>query len=155
MDKHDLEKMLSIVKYLENSSNLLLLPPDKSSMVYSVKSSDYVFQIDFNRKGHRLTRCTFQLRKKNLKLYRLDFIGRPHTNPPGNYKYANCEISCPHIHSIKHPLGLGVALPIEEETLFICDDKLIHMINLFKYFLKEVNVANRNDFEYLFTEDLV
>lgn len=155
MNKQVLENMLASLKYFKEMDNVLIFPSDKNRKIYPVYAKEYEFQVDISRKGHKLTKCTFQLRRGNTKLYRIDLIGREHTNPPGDYKYANQSIECPHIHTIRHQLGLSVALPVEEGLIAIPDDELSYMINGFRYFMEEVNIANRHDIKCIANENLI
>ena len=86
----------------------------------NLKSNNYVFFLDLNRKGHKRPKCTFQLREKRnkeLPLVRIDIIGRPHQNPDGDFKWVKQVVKCPHLHRADFPkYGTHVAVPLLKDN---------------------------------------
>lgn len=160
MDTPNFTEMILVLKRLIYSQKNISLPPKGSKVTYEAESVKYNFLIDFSRCGYKKIRCTFQLREKSNKseiLYRFDFIGRNHPNPPGDYDLADRNIPCPHVHLSTHPMGIAVALPLEHPMvkIAITEEDFKDIRKAFLAFLEKLNVGNRLDYSYTVNEELL
>ncbi|WP_420814205.1 DUF6978 family protein [Loigolactobacillus bifermentans] len=148
MSSNQLTHLINLPKYLDYPPSYLIVPRSGNHTRYTLHSYQLQFELDINRAGHRLEKCTFQLRQQHLILVRLDLIGRTHLNPPGNYPYANQAIPCPHIHLADYRSdGIAIALPLPASIVRI-DISDANILLILIIFLQRINVVNRNYFTY-------
>lgn len=152
-----MQELLDCLKRITDESKTIKLPNLGKRDKLHLSGTNYDFYFDLNRNGHRLPKCTFQLRETNHKsdiLFRFDLIGREHPNPPGNYPYSRQIMECPHVHfSTYKNFGIKVALPLSDPLvrLNISKDDMQNLLICLKKTLHRLNVANINSFIY--TED--
>lgn len=153
MDLKIINEMILSLKRIIDQPEIIHFPLAGDYKRIELKSNNFYFWIDVNRKGRKKSRCTFQLREmqhRDKPLLRLDLVGPPHPNPPGDYDLAEQIIPCPHIH-IAHPeYGDSIAYPLDHNYAKICltEDDLSDMIILLTKFLKRCNVADIHDHTY-------
>lgn len=128
-------------------------PLNDSFSVLKLKDEDnneYIF--DINRKGVRLTRCTYQERHNvSIVLLRLDLDSKPHRNPDGE------KIEEHHIHVYTDDYGDSYAFTLDNPILnkinpnfdlnkfSICEksrDKLYMYFEAFSEFCNIKNIPN-------------
>lgn len=88
---------------------------------------------------------------------RLDLYGLPHQNPEGDFPFAGEQIPCPHIH-IAHPeYGHSMAYPLNNTyaKIYLNDEMLEDTVLMVKEFLSRCNVANINDYTYIYQSELL
>lgn len=130
------------------------MPTFRYASKLDLKSNNYNFVFDISRKGHKRPKCTFQLREKRNKekpLVRIDIIGRPHHNPKGNFKWADKDIPCPHLHRADFPhFGTHVAVPLLENNgnFQLSQDELTDLCECLKKALQFLNVRNVNKYKF-------
>lgn len=153
MDIEQINELIDALKMILAKGTNINIPPPRDGNKIELKSSKYTFTVDLNRKGHLKPKVTFQLREnqhKDFPLLRLDLIGRSHTNPPGEFPYANIRIPCPHLH-IAHPEhGTSIAYPLDSEyaKMVLNDKDMENLVLVLKGFLKRCNVSNINDYSF-------
>lgn len=161
MDNSVFTDMIESLKELVYDHQDILIPKFGVKDKYKLHASNYDFEMDLNRAGHKLEKCTFQLRdaiNKDTVLVRFDLIGRTHPNPPGNYPYADEDIVCPHVHFANYSSGgIAIALPLSDPLvkMNLSNDELLDIIKALKAFLQRINVGNRDDFHYNINEELL
>lgn len=142
----EISKMIESIKQIIEQNQYIHIPPFGQSKQLNLKSNNYVFFLDLNRKGHKRPKCTFQLREKRnkeLPLVRIDIIGRPHQNPDGDFKWANQVVKCPHLHRADFPkYGTHVAVPLLKDNgnFKLSEQDLNNLILCLKKALKFLNV---------------
>lgn len=155
MDIEQINELIHILKIIIENNKSIDIPSSGNSDKIELKSKKYNFTIDLNRQGHLKPKVTFQLREQQYKdfpLLRLDLIGRPHLNPPGDFPYANERIPCPHLH-IAHPVyGTNMAYPLDSDyaNIVLNEEEKENIVLALKEFLIRCNVGNIA--EYTFTE---
>lgn len=116
----EIRSMIKSIKEIIEKENYINFPSFRQTGRLDLKSKDYNFILDLNRKGHKRPKCTFQLRNKRNKekpIVRVDIIGKSYLNPKGSFKWAGKEISCPHLHRADFPnYGTRVAVPLLEKN---------------------------------------
>lgn len=156
MDTSEITEMIDCLKQLKNDSQEILIPAFGNKDQFELHGANYDFFMDLNRSGHRLEKCTFQLReklRKSIILVRFDLVGRSHTNPIGDYRHAGENIPCPHVHFANfEPVGIGAALPLDDPLVRIALSQKTEYIAGLKEFLTRINVGNRTDFRYTLNE---
>ena len=96
------------------------------------------FLLDIGRARINLLKVTYQTRaKQTVILARLDFGGRPHTNPAGQ------EISCPHLHIFREGFEDKWAEPLPAGHFTDPSDSRA----LFEDFLRFCNITKPPVFE--------
>lgn len=154
IDNQLIQELLDCLKKIVDSSKNIDIPKFGSKGRLSLSGTNYDFYFDLNRSGHRLPKCTFQLRERNHKgdiLFRFDLIGKEHPNPKGNYPYSGQLIECPHVHFATYKdYGIGVALPLSDPLvrLNIPESELNNLVLCLKKTLVRLNVANVESFAY-------
>lgn len=152
--------MIESLKKISEQSNYIDLPTFGDTNQLNLKSDNYNFFLDLNRKGHRRQKCTFQLREKKNKerpLVRIDIIGRPHHNPKGNFKWSDTDIPCPHLHRADFPkYGTHVAVPLLEDNgnFELSQSDLNDLCKCLKKALEFLNVENIEDYKLREQESL-
>lgn len=65
-------------------------------------------------------------------------------------------IPCPHVHIATHPLGTAYAYPLnaKEVDIQLDENDYEDIISALQSFLKRINIANRNDFQYTLNEEI-
>lgn len=160
MDLNTINELINCLKRIINKSSVITIPNSGDSDKLELESSSFYFFVDINRKGNKKPQCTFQLREQQHKdkpLLRLDIIGPPHTNPPGDYPLAGEVIKCPHLH-IAHPeYGDSIAYPLEHEfaKIYLTENELNEITTLLKKFLERCNVGNINEYTYNYQTELL
>ena len=154
IDNQLIQELLDCLKKIVDSSKNIDIPKFGSKGRLNLSGTNYDFYFDLNRSGHRLPKCTFQLRERNHKgdiLFRFDLIGKEHPNPKGNYPYSGQLIECPHVHFATYKdYGIGVALPLSDPLvrLNIPESELNNLVLCLKKTLVRLNVANVESFAY-------
>lgn len=160
MDLNQITDYISCLKMLLHESQDVPIPEMGHSNRYELKSSLFYFWVDFNRKGRKKPKCTLQLREqqhKDMPLLRLDILGPPHPNPPGDFPLANQVIPCPHIH-ISHPdYGDSIAYPLDDNyaMMFLTKEELEDLSLILIKFLGRCNVGNISDYNYEYQPELI
>lgn len=150
---NSINELISSLKRIIEGSQSINIPERGESHKIELKSNSFYFWVDMNRKGRKKPKCTFQLREKQQKdtpLLRLDILGPPHPNPPGDFPLANEIIPCPHLH-IAHPdYGDSIAYPLNHSyaKMFITNDQLKEIDILLRKFLERCNVGNIDEYSY-------
>lgn len=153
MELKMINEMIQSLKRIINESDKINIPPAGNASKIELKSNLFYFWVDVNRKGNLKQRCTLQLREKQHRdkpLLRLDLLGPPHLNPPGDYELANKRIPCPHLH-IAHPdYGDSIAYPLEHTyaKMYLAEEELADIVLVLRKFLDRCNVGNINDYSY-------
>jgi hypothetical protein len=106
LSQFDLDAFRSEVKTPISNTHIIFPPTDPKFQVELVGANSHeTFHLDVNHGGAIFEKWTFQNRvKKSIQLVRLDWIGKPHTNPlvsdpPSLFaRWNGTEIPCPHIH---------------------------------------------------------
>lgn len=161
MENLEISDMINSLKRLLHEDKIINLPTQGKSLLLDLHSSNYDFLFDINRKGHKLIKCTFQLREINHRsdpLIRFDLIGKAHPNPVGSYGHAGERIPCPHVHMANFPeYGIAVALPINDPMVRLNIPASAYNDILFclNEILARINVANRDDFRYTLNQELL
>ena len=126
----------------------------------NLKSSEFAFIVDVNRKGRKKSKFTLQLRNKANKetpLLRLDLIGPDHPNPEGDFPFSGEVIPCPHLH-IAHPeYGDSIAYPLSSKyaNMYLSEAQFDDLVFILKSFLKRCNVGNIDDIAYEYQTELI
>ncbi|WP_424475352.1 DUF6978 family protein [Oceanobacillus kimchii] len=160
MEQSLIDELIQSLKRIIDKKDLIRLPEAGFYEKLNLKSTDYSFIIDINRKGRKKPKFTLQLRNNNSKdapLIRLDLLGPPHSNPPGDFSFSGELIPCPHIHIANSEYGLKIAYPLNNKyaKMFLTENEQDDLVLVLKNFLSRCNVANVNDFEYLYQTELI
>lgn len=153
--------MIESLKRIINDESYIAIPPFRQASQLKLDSRDYSFLLDLNRKGHKRPKCTFQLRENRMKdrpLVRIDIIGSPHHNPKGNFRWADTDIPCPHLHRADFPeYGTHVAVPLLEDNgnFTLNKSDLDNLGACLKKALVFLNVKNIADYKILEQESLL
>ena len=154
-----LDLINSLKKIIEEGTEVFIPEGGRSSKL-ELKDHSFYYWVDINRKGHRLKRYTLQLReqqRKEFPLLRLDLYGPSHPNPEGDFPMAGEMIPCPHLH-IAHPeYGDSIAYPLNSTyaKMYLTEELLEDAVYVLGEFLKRCNVANSDDYSYVYQEELL
>ncbi|MCZ2260631.1 DUF6978 family protein [Sporosarcina sp. G11-34] len=160
MNLNTINELINCFKMLVYEGSDFHLPEKGLYDNLDLKSSNFSFIVDINRRGRKKPKFTLQLRdqrNKDKPLLRLDILGPDHPNPEGPFPYSGEVISCPHIH-IAHPeYGDSIAYPLNEEyaKMYLNDVQLDDLVLIMKGFLKRCNVGNIEDIEYKYQTELI
>lgn len=160
LDINIINELINCLKRIILEKPIFHLPQKGFYDKIDLKSSEFLFIIDVNRKGRKKPKFTLQLRNKATKdaaLLRLDLIGPDHPNPEGDFPFADETIPCPHIH-IAHPdYGDGIAYPLNTEyaNMYLTEKQFDDLVFILKLFLERCNVGNINDMTYEYQTELI
>ena len=160
MDINEINELISCLKRIVYDKPIFYIPSKGHYENIDLKSSEFLFIVDVNRKGRKKPKFTLQLRSKANKdtpLLRLDLIGPDHPNPEGDFPFSGEIIPCPHIH-IAHPdYGDAIAFPLNEEyaNIYLTKEQLDDLVIVLKTFLKRCNVGNIGDIKFEYQTELI
>lgn len=153
MDKDKIDELINCFKRIVRDNPRFRIPELGAYDSLDLKSSNFLFIVDVNRKGRKKPQFTLQLRQKQAKdsrLLRLDLIGPAHPNPDGDFPYAGEIIPCPHLH-IAHPeYGISIAYPLNSDyaKIYLKEEELSDLVLILRKFLERCNVGNINDYYF-------
>ncbi|MCM3663486.1 hypothetical protein M3204_03670 [Mesobacillus subterraneus] len=153
-------ELINCLKRIVHETPTFHLPEKGFYEKLDLKSSEYQFIVDVNRKGRKKPKFTLQLRSKSNKDYsllRLDILGPDHPNPEGDFPFSGEVIPCPHLH-IAHPeYGDSIAYPLNNEyaNIYLTKTQLEDLVEILKTFLKFCNVGNIEDIQYEYQIELI
>ncbi|MCM3528304.1 hypothetical protein M4D56_04185 [Cytobacillus oceanisediminis] len=160
MDIKLINDLINCLKRIIQESPTFHLPERGLYEKLELKSTEFQFIVDVNRKGRKKPKFSLQLRSKGNKDYtllRLDILGPDHPNPEGDFPYSGEIIPCPHLH-IAHPeYGDSIAYPLNNEyaKIYLTDEHLEDLVLILKEFLKLCNVGNIEDINYEYQAELI
>src|SRR5690625_1566177 len=160
MDQQTIDDLINSLKRIVYD-NPEFQSPEKGFYDYlDLKSSEFAFIVDVNRKGRKKPKFTLQLRSRanrDVSLLRLDIFGPDHPNPEGDFPYSGEVIPCPHIH-IAHPgYGDSIAYPLNDEyaNIYLTTVQRSDLVLILTKFLERCNTANIRDVTFNHQTELI
>lgn len=155
-----IDELIATLKMIVYDNPTFTLPNRGAADSLNLKSNNFYFFIDVNRRGRKKPKFTLQLREQKNRdkpLLRLDILGPEHPNPEGNFPYAGEIIPCPHIHIAHEDYGTAIAYPLNEEyaKMYLSEDEISDLILTLKAFLNYCRVGNIRDMNFISQEELI
>ncbi|AMQ06786.1 DUF6978 family protein [Sporosarcina psychrophila] len=160
MNLNTINELINCFKMILYENPTFHIPENGSYENLDLKSSNFSFIVDINRRGRKKPKFTLQLRDQRNKdnpLLRLDMLGPDHSNPDGSFPYSGEVVPCPHIH-IAHPeYGTSIAYPLNEEyaKMYLNNEQIDDLVLILKEFLKRCNVGNIEDIDFEYQAELI